>query len=739
MIDNTQETHHSDSFSDKKKKKWIVSRAKEFWNEYSTSPMFYNERAEATEVMNHMLGRPDTEAMKRELIPKKLANDDKTAMRIDWNPLPIVAKVFRIIHEIANKQSYDIDIQAVDPIALDDREKERARLQSKLIMKKALGDVLSDDSLGIQPNDPQDSEELEMHMKYSYKHRTAYEAESALQLILTDNKYDEDRVQLNQDLIAHGAAIEYDYTDYDGEIKTKYIRYVDFFCEPTNDPYFRDIRMAGHVEEMSVGQIRNLSTSEELASEEYEAVDTLEDDHQRSKEKRKVACIQFLSATDVDYEAVTKADGNVVFGRKTGGKKNKEFVKANYDMLYEVKWVMDTDYYFGAKMATNINRNPRDQKQAFLNYHVVAPKLYNNQAYAWGKQVLSIDKALHRAWFKFQNVIARAKPRGILIEASSMQNVPLGDDRLSPRENLAMYNFSGNLVYRRIDEDGDIAGEIPIKELDNGLKDEAEKWYGVIQSQMQLLRDVSGFNEITDGSTPDPKQLKAVAQLAVQGTNNSLNYIIRGSKKLDEKLCESLLYRIQDAAQDGTIEGYRQALGSTSVDFFKVSKDVSMRELGVFFRDRPSMEEREIQRIRLEKAIDVGQITIGDANWIESIDNIWMQRELLAMRIRKNQEQAQAREERMIQLNSEQQQQSATVSGEQERMTNQEKFSQEMQLVDRKGYWELEKERLRMQGLNMQEDKKSQARDNEARIKSNTDIVKTNIQTESRVNSTKST
>ena len=190
----------------------------------------------------HMLGRPDTNQFKKILVPKELANGDASQMRIDWSPLPIVSKVFKMIHSIIEKAGYDIDVQAIDPVAQDDKEKYYAELQSKLIMAAELAEAgISPQEVGLSKEDPQTLEEAELHMKFGYKHQAAYECESALNLILTDNKYDEIRSQVIDDLITNGAGIVMDDLDFDGEIKPKYVRYEDFFCDPTNDPYHNNI------------------------------------------------------------------------------------------------------------------------------------------------------------------------------------------------------------------------------------------------------------------------------------------------------------------------------------------------------------------------------------------------------------------------------------------------------------------------------------------------------------------
>ena len=715
---------HDVPFSDKKKKDWIVTQAKKFWDVYtSTSKAFYNDRYKAVERKLHMLGRPDTNQFKKILVPKELANGDASQMRIDWSPLPIVSKVFKMIHSIVEKAGYDIDIQAIDPVAQDDKEKYYAELQSKILMANELAEAgITPEEVGLSKESPTSLEEAEIHMKFGYKHQAAYECESALNLILNDNKYDEIRSQVIDDLITHGAGIVMDDIDFDGEIKPKYVRYEDFFCDPTNDPYHNDIRMCGHIEEMSIGQIKNYSSPEEYETADFEAMvhsaasktrfnsNRTDRAIQDNNVMKHVAIMQFISHSEIPYESIKKEDGKTVFGHKTRGKKNKQIINANYDLVYEVRWVLDTDYYFGAKLVTNMKRDANDLKRGHLNYHVVAPKLYENKTFAFGDQVMAIDKALHIAWFKLQNVIARAKPKGILIEANAMNDVTVGGQKVPFKDNLAMYAFSGNLMYRKVDDDGEVAGDIPIRELDNGIKDEADRYFGIIQQEMQLLRDITGFNEITDGSTPNARMLKSVGQMAQQSTNNAINYLMTAEQKVTEKLCRSLMMRIQDAAEDGSIVGYQKALGSNSMEFFKLSKDVSFRNLGIYFNNHPDMYEKELMVQRLETALQSGQITLSDVIWIEGMTNLYQQKLYLDSRIKKNEERKAMLERQNMEVNAQTQQQSLQMNQQAEQQRLQLEHQSKMEQINAEGNWRMQIEQLRMQGLNIQEQEKSRAR-----------------------------
>lgn len=737
---------HDASFSDKKKKDWIVAQAKRFWESYkSTSKSYYNDRHLAVERTLHMLGRPDTNQFKKILVPKELANGDASQMRIDWSPLPIVSKVYKMIHAIVEKNGYDIDIQAIDPVAQEEKDRFYSDLQAKILMANELAESgVSPSDVGLSSDDPSTFEEAEIHMKYGYKHQAAYEAESALKLILKDGRYDEIRSQVCDDLIAHGAGIVMDDIDFDGEIKPKYIRYEDFFCDPTNDPYHNQMAMAGHVEEMTIGQIKNHCTPEEIASPEFELVSTTgvnksRFNHRTTDRSRQdqsimkhVAVMQFISHSEVPYEAVKKEDGKTIFGYKTSGNKNKEIINANYDLVYEVRWVIDSDMYFGAKLVSNMKRDPNDLKTGHLNYHVVAPKLYENKTFAFGNQVMAIDKALHIAWFKLQNVIARAKPKGILIEANSMNDVSVGGQSVSFKDNLAMYAFSGNLIYRKVDDDGEVATSIPIRELDNGIKDEADRYFGIIQQEMQLLRDITGFNEITDGSTPNARMLKSVGQMAQQSTNNSIQYLIDAEKKVTEKLCKSLMMRIQDAAQDGTIMGYKDSLGTTSMDFFKISKDISFRHLGIYFNNHPDVYEKELMVQRLETALKSGQVTLSDVIWIEGMTNVYQQKLYLDSRIKKNQEQKALIERQNMEVNAQTQQQSLAMNQQADQQKMQMEHQSKMEQINAEGQWRIQIEQLRMQGLNTQEQEKSRARAYQTDKNADAKIVSTEISSKSK-------
>jgi len=221
--------------------------------------------------------------------------------------------------------------------------------------------------------------------------------------------------------------------------------------------------------------------------------------------------------------------------------------------------------------------------------------------------------------------------------------------------------------------------------------------------------------------------LKSVGQMAQQSTNNAINYLMTAEQKITEKLCRSLMMRVQDAAEDGTINGYEKALGSNSMEFFKLSKDVSFRNLGIYFNNHPDVYEKELMVQRLETALQSGQITLSDVIWIEGLTNIYQQKLYLDSRIKKNEERKAMLERQNMEVNAQTQQQSLQMSQQADSQKMQMEHQSKMEQINAEGQWRMQIEQLRMQGLNIQEQEKSRARAYQTDKNADAKIVSTEI------------
>ncbi len=678
--------------SSQKDKNWIAQYIKAAWSEFTTyyPNQMYNGRDKYHEIKLYMNGKQSVSRYKKLLQPREVANEDQSWININWDILPIIPKFRRIALSTLIKSNYDISIDAIDPLAQDDKDKFYRENAAKIALRQEF------EKQGMDKNEvpPPDIEaesitELDMYMNYSYKHRMAIELEQAIQLIMSLNNFEQEREKVIEDIHDLGMGGFREYFDSTGAIKIKRVNPMNMIMSYTMDPSFKDIQYIGEVSEYTLPDLKQLA-GDQITEDEYLAiaekytnnkanpgsVRDLNSSYDKNYDgfRIRVLELEFFSYNSMVLEERVNSKGNKVVGRAAkvkNGKGDKKYSKTDYKVVYKGKWVIGSDIFFDCKMDTNMKRAKSSMTDTNLSYHIVAPHIYQMATYSLGDQMKSIADQIQLAWYKLQNVMLRARPRGIMIELGALENVPLGKAgrALKPMEIIDLYNQTGNLVYRRLDDQGQASNYKPIEELNNGIGDEATQYFAIIKQNIDLLRDILGFNEVTDGSTPDARMLNGVAQYANESTNNSLDYIKRAERNLIQRLCYDLTLRIQDSAASGMINGYVRALGSSTVQFFKIDPNVSAYECGLIIKETPNKFEQDKFARRVEQAIASGQITLADAMMVENLTNIKYAEVLLAYKIKKNQDEAQQRALEQQQMNGQIQQQSAQVAEQAKQQT----------------------------------------------------------------------
>lgn len=703
--------------SSQKDKKWIAQYIKSAWMDFSTyyPNQLYNGRDKYHETKLYMLGKQSVSRYKKLFQPSQVANEDQSWININWDILPIIPKFRRIALATLLKADYSISVDAIDPLAQDDKKEFYAKNASAIIVKEEFKKQGIDPSMVPDPEvDAASLKELDMYMNYSYKHRMAIEMEQALELILSLNKFPQQREKAVEDLIDYGIAAYKEYFDKAGSIKTRHVSPANMVMSYAIDPNFEDVQYFGEVLEMTISDLKELA-GDQITEAQYEIIASkytnklgnpallknVNSNQNRNYDgfRIRVLDLEFYSVNHFIQEERVNSKGNTVVGRASkikNNKSDKKYTKTDYKVVYQGKWIIDSDMFFDCQLATNMKRAKSSLTETTLSYHVVAPQLYQMNTYSLGEQMKPIADQIQMAWYKLQNVMLRARPRGIMIELGALENVPIGrgGKALKPMDVIDLYNQTGNLVYRRLNDEGQASNYKPIEELENGIGNEAVQYFNIITNNIQLLRDILGFNEITDGSTPDPRTLKGVAKYASESTNNSLDYIKRSERNLLERLCYSLTLRIQDAAQMGTIDGFVRALGSNTVQFFKLDPDVSAYECGLIIEQKPTEVEREKLDRRIEQAIQAGQVTLADAMMVENLDNLKYAELLLAYKISKNQEDAQERSMQQQEMNGQIQQQSAQMAAQMQQQTIQMEAQAKMAVIQKEK--ELESQMLMM-------------------------------------------
>jgi hypothetical protein len=689
-----------------KNREWILQYAKAAWSSWSNDnprEIFYNARYKYEVYKHYAMGQQSISKYR----PLMGIDEEskETWLNVDWSVIPIVPKFRRIALGKLSKVDYNIVATPVDALANEETEDYFAKAKTKIIMREEAAkidpELLDSPALQITPGEARDLEELEMQMKYTFKHQMAIEAEQGIKLVLEQNQAEKLREQVRESLFDYGVAGYKEYIDSNGAIKIRTINPRNIIINHCKKNDFSDASYVGEVIEMTISDLKQMA-GDQFTAEEYENIaKNVLGKYGNPREwpsslsiynkgydrfNIRVLDMEFFSVNEMVYEHRIDRRGNQVYARAKYEDRNKrkdKFERVAYKVVYKGKWIIDTNHIFDHGLCTDMKRTKSSLMDTKLSYHLFAPEFWDMKSVGMMEQIIPIADAIQIAWYRLQNVINQSRPKGIMIEMGALEDIPMGagGKKLSPMKVLDLYNKTGTLVYRKMDAQGRQTNYRPIEELENGLGRDAMNYWQLIQNHIQMLRDITGMNEMTDGSTPDPRTLTTVAKLAYEGTNNALANIVGGEKKLLEALSNDIILRLQDVASMGEVKGYVRALGGNTMKFFKMSSNVALYEFGIFLEDKPTDDQRAMLMQQVQAGQAGGLLDIEDAIIIQNTDNLKVAQQILAYKIRKRKEEEEEKAMRMQQMNAEVQMQSAQAAEQAKQQTIQVEGQVKSQLI----------------------------------------------------------
>jgi len=686
-----------------KGKDWCLSYAKASWSDYSShgTQSFNNNRGTYPKIKDYAQGNQSVNKYKQLMNVDEAGNESWIA--IDWSVLPIVPKFRRIALGKLSKTEYNITATPIDAMAQSDVEKyyktKKATMDLRNAAAQSMPGMEEFSALKGKPGDPTNDEELEMHMSFTYKHNAAIEMEQGIDLIFHTNDMEEKRKQINEYLFDFGVAGYKEYIDSNGAVKVRVINPAKILISHSNKRDFSDKIHVGEVTEMSIADLKQRAGNQfdekdyQDISERFsgrkgsQRMNTSNNAFSKNYDDSKILVLEmeFFSVDQMVHESRTDKRGNKRFGRAGYNSQNKrknKYVRSSYKTVYKISWIVDSEYCYDYGLCSDMKRVKSNLMDTDLSYHIFAPDFHNMKPLGIMEQLIPIADQIQISWYRLQNTINQARPKGIMIELGALEDIPLGagGQQMKPMDVIDLFNKTGTLVYRKNDIGGKATNYKPIEELENGLGRDAMTYYQVIQNNIEMIRQITGLNEFTDGSTPDARSLTTTAKLAAQATNNALAHIEQGERRLLERLASAVIVRLQDSVKKNPIEGYVRALGRNTMEFFKLSPSVSKHEFGVKIEDRPTEEVKARLMGILQNSVAQGQVDFEDAVYIEQITNLKQAQQVLSYRIKKKKEEAQANAQKQQEMNGQIQQQSAQAAEQSKQQTLQMEMEGKMQM-----------------------------------------------------------
>lgn len=742
----------------KTEKPFLLQYCRAAYSAYGDTPfgsIGWRSRDKYEWVKTYARGSQTIDRYKKVLTPDQ--DPTNNTLVVDWSVLPILPKFRRIALGLLEKQNWDIQIDPIDPFAKYEVEDQITEMKMKTVMRDVAQQVEGPQGeipgvLKPKEGEPDDLDGIKI-FEIGLRHKTAMEAEEAVELTFSQNDYESQRRQTLQDLFDYGVSAYKDYRD--GELvgfrRVDPRRLILSYC---TYPDFRDLRYAGEILEVPVAQVIQMSNGE-LSSEDIEMIYKYASTNQWrpstpvgnayygsysdfwNRGKVQVLDLEIISADELVREERVDRRGNTIFGRASyddyNNKKDK-YKRKQVQGVYRCKWIVGTDIIFDYGKQYDIKRDPINMARAKSSYHISACDFFDMKTFSRMEAIIPYADAIQLAYYRLQHELNTSVPKGFNINLAALEEVSLsgGGQAMRPSDIIDLYLQRGVLVSRSTTFDGR-PNPPAIQELQGGTGGAIAEYWNLINQNLDMIRQTLGLNELTDGSTPNPKLLTTVAQLAASGTNNALSDIVYSDKQITQSLAEAIVIRVQDILRTGDVMGIEKSLGKGTVNLLTISPDITKYTFGITVVDKPTAEEKAKLDELIKVALQQGQLDISDVIRLNNIPNIKQAELFLAYKVRKNTEKKQQQALQMQEQNGQIQQQSAQVAEQSKQQTLQmeyqmkselEKVKAEMEarLIELRGQFDLERERIAASGrvessyVQATERQDSNVRDNKAKL-----------------------
>lgn len=686
-------------------------------------------------------GNQPTEKYMDILCPREKKADGKIGdregwMNISWDILSVAPKFERIFVGMFEKVEHEVTVSAINDKALEEKEDAKWNMWAT----KELQDFFSaqDKLAGIQSSEPDwlpnSISELEMFMNDSFKLPTEMGMEMGIDYAFYLSNWREIKKRMLKDWFRKGVAFCEDYVDpVDKKIKVRYLEPQRVIVRYSKNPDFSNIDYWGYMDDMTISELRVKSgfdedTLKSIAMEYVGYANNVVDfdwngdyynltgniTNANNSElpwnnfRVNVMRGQFITSNTEVYKTKNNEDGsrksflieNWSEDRKKNNTPKKSYETHKYQVSMEGWWITGTKFTFGCGKSYI---QPREE----FKY----PKLSLNAYKYANKSILAsiipnLD-SFQLAWLKLQNAKVLAAPAGLDIQIGALENIDMGDGKMSPLQILSLRRQTGDLIYNLTTHHSEVnqAGSAsPVSERQGGMGTQLKEFIESMEYDITLIRSITGINEVIDSSAPAERAPVKTSMVSVEAANNALQPIYSGYVSVKEGASKKIVTRYQTLAAQGDIKGYLPSLGRNVMQVFTITSAVSHEDYALKIVMKPTDEMKQAIRETAMEAVKLGPkqggISQGDYLYIEDKiqnGNLKYARMYLSYKEKVYEKQAQAMQQQNMQLNGQNASQIEQTKGQNEVMKINAQRDADLAIEDKKGQNLLAEETLKHQ------------------------------------------
>ncbi len=640
----------------------------EWFKRDSGSCRYYGQWRDFNRLRLYARGEQSVAKYKNELS----VDGDLSYLNLDWTPVPILPKFVDIVVNGMQGRQFEVKAYAQDAMSAGKRNAYQDMIEGDMVAKEPLtkmAEAFGIDPFQMDPSQlPNDDQELALYMQLNYKPSIEIAEEEAINTLLEENHYSDIRKRVDYDLTTIGIGItKQEFLPGDG-VKVSYVDPANVVYSYTEDPEFKDCFYWGEIKTLPITELIKIDPS--LTNEDLETISkysqswydyfNVAEQYQNDIFSRDSATLMYFNYKTTNKFVYKKKDidnGNsrVIEKDDTFNPPEEMMEEGNFtkvektiDVWYEGVMVMGTNIMLKWQMMENMVRPQSASQYAMPNYVASAPRMYKGNIESLVRRMIPFADLIQVTHLKMQQVISRIVPDGVFIDADGLNEVDLGTGAAyNPEDALRLYFQTGSVIGRSYTQDGEFNNaRVPIQQLtSNSGQSKMSALIGNYNHYMDMIRSVTGLNEVRDGSTPDPNALVGVQKLAALNSNTATRHILEGSLYITRTLAEALSCRIADIMQYADFkEEFAMQIGKYNVRLLEEIKDLYIYDFGVFIEMSPDEEEKAQLEANIQMALSRDAIGLEDAIDIREIKNIKLANQLLKVKRKQHKKEEQQSE-----------------------------------------------------------------------------------------------
>lgn len=629
--------------------------------------------------------------------------DDNGALAfVDIQVINLATKYINRAVAKLQRNKYDINLSAIDPISVDEAKQMNAQIQTFYALRDWMRTMKVDPkkffpelNLDLLPEYP---EEIMFEISTNLKTQKVIDGEKTIKLLNNViNNTDQILREYDWDSVVIGRGHVHCYLDENKipraqRINPKYWggSYVEnedysraeyqFFVEFITKNQFKK-ESEGKLSESEINEVVNSHTFANTISSYGDMPDVL--DHYDGLDYIPVMRFYFLSNDSRsivtwknDYGQPMIDERSYTYNRSEQSTRERDIKRISYTSVYGGTWVIDSNivYDYGRReipRTTLVNTR--------LPIITFAPNMKEGRVVSLLAQMIEPLTMLNVAWNKIKDILAKGRMNVWELNLNAFENIALGagGKNWTPREAID-FLFQTNIAVTRnnTNQYGQSPGQA-VREMASGLQ--LEDYYNTIAQCVRFLDDLSGSTVVEQASMPDRLAVGAMKANIAAG-NEAIEYLVNGHRQVYHQMTHMLLLLAQEAKRDKVaIQGMIPSLGKFTTEFFEVPDSLPYCEYGLMMETEPTEDEWLQFYAELAQALKDGRLNSSDSAFIRQVRNLKQARIIMANRERIN-------EMKMAKLRAEQEKFQSQLAED----ADSRKLEREMMLLNKKKEDEME-------------------------------------------------